>query len=63
MADDWEDLDFDFGFSAVDADELGEIVSPSKTAEVVGKVEVQSKLRCRRVWACILCSLERKALE
>ena len=40
MADDWED--FDFGFSAVDADELGEIVSPSKTAEVVGKVEVQS---------------------
>lgn len=42
MADDWEDLDFDFGFSAVDADELGEIVSPSKTAEVVGKVEVQS---------------------
>tara|TARA_Y100000361_G_scaffold149896_1_gene164792 strand:+ start:215 stop:598 length:384 start_codon:yes stop_codon:yes gene_type:complete len=36
----WED--FDFGFSAVDADELGEIVSPSKTAEVVGKVEVQS---------------------
>ena len=42
MADDWEDLDFDFGFSAVDADELGEIVSPSKTAEAVGKVEVQS---------------------
>ena len=37
---DWED--FDFGFSAVDADELGEIVSPSKTAEAVGKVEVQS---------------------
>ena len=36
----WED--FDFGFSAVDADELGEIVSPSKTAEAVGKVEVQS---------------------
>ena len=40
MAEEWED--FDFGFSAVDADELGEIVSPSKTAEVVGKVEVQS---------------------
>ena len=40
MAEEWED--FDFGFSAVDADELGEIVSPSKTAEAVGKVEVQS---------------------
>ena len=40
MSEDWED--FDFGFSAVDADELGEIVSPSKTAEAVGKVEVQS---------------------
>ena len=36
----WED--FDFGFSAVDADELGEIDCPSKSAEVVGKVEVQS---------------------
>ena len=40
MSEEWED--FDFGFSAVDADELGEIVSPSKTAEAVGKVEVQS---------------------
>jgi hypothetical protein len=40
MSEEWDD--FDFGFSAVDADELGEIVTPSKTSDAIGKVEVQS---------------------
>jgi hypothetical protein len=40
MSEDWDD--YDFGFSAVDADELGDIIKPSKTNDTLGKVEIQS---------------------